>query len=395
MRITIVLGPFLPVPTLLGGAVEKVHVGLAAAYRDAGHDVTIVSRRYMALAHEETVDGIRHIRIPSSDRTSSLAVNLVRDLGYAMWVARSLPASDVTVTNSFFLPLVLPRRTAGKIYVHVARFPKGQMALYFRADRLQAISRAVADAIAAQVPPFAGRVATIGYPVPDAYFAIEPARARCKTVLFVGRIAREKGVHLLVRAFAEARTKLAAADRDSWKLRIVGPHEITQGGDGAGYLDELRALAGRLGQACEFAGPVFGEQELIAEYRGASIFVYPSLAERGEAFGLAALEAMTSGCGVIVSALGCFRDFVAPGVNCLIFDHRGGTPELALRDALMRLMAEPATLAHMAQQGATTARRFTTDAIAARMLEDFARLVSSAPGACSETAAAECATGRP
>jgi glycosyltransferase involved in cell wall biosynthesis len=245
------------------------------------------------------------------------------------------------------------------------------------------------------VPRLAGRVATIGYPVPDAYFAVEPVRARRKTVLFVGRIAREKGVRLLVQAFAEARAKLAEADRGDWKLRIVGPHEITQGGDGVGYLDELRALAGPLGQACEFAGPVFGERELIAEYRGASIFVYPSLAERGEAFGLAALEAMASGCSVIVSALGCFRDFVVPGVNGLIFDHRSGAPELALRDALMRLMAEPETLVHTAQQGATTARRFTTDAIAARMLEDFARLVSPAPVAHSETAAAECATGRP
>jgi hypothetical protein len=98
---------------------------------------------------------------------------------------------------------------------------------------------------------------------------------------------------------------------------------------------------------------------------------------------------------VIVSALGCFRDFVVPGVNGLIFDHRGGAPELALRDALMRLMAEPETLANMAQQGATTARQFTTDAIAARMLEDFARLVSPAPATRSETATGERATGRP
>jgi hypothetical protein len=45
MRITIVLGPFLPVPAVFGGAVEKVHLLLAGAYRDVGHDVTIISRR--------------------------------------------------------------------------------------------------------------------------------------------------------------------------------------------------------------------------------------------------------------------------------------------------------------------------------------------------------------
>src|SRR2546428_328239 len=155
MRITIVTGPFLPIPPVLGGAVEKVHFLLAGAYRAAGHDVTMISRRYDDFPHEEIVEGIRHIRIASFDRSSSLAVNLALDFCYAVRVARSLPPSDITVTNSFSLPLVLPRRRAGKIYVHVARFPKRQMALYVRADRLQAISHAVADAITAQAPRLA------------------------------------------------------------------------------------------------------------------------------------------------------------------------------------------------------------------------------------------------
>src|SRR5262249_53141195 len=204
MRITIVIGPFLPVPPVLGGAVEKVHALLAAAYRAAGHEVTIVSRRYKDFPDEEAVDGIRHLRIPSFDRSSSLAVNLVLDFIYSARAALILPAADVTVTNGFFLPLLLPRRRAGKIYVHVARYPKGQMALYFRADRLQAVSQAVAEAIAVEAPRLARRVVTIGYPIPDAYFGADPAPRRQRTVLFVGRIAREKGVDVLLRGFAQA-----------------------------------------------------------------------------------------------------------------------------------------------------------------------------------------------
>src|SRR5262249_5375901 len=351
----------------------KVHLLLAGAYRAAGHDVTIVSRQYGDFPHEETIDGVRHIRLPSFDATSSLGWNIVLTLGYARRVARNLPPADITVTNPLALPLSLPRRRAGKIYVHVARFPKHQMWLYGRADRLQAISQAVADAIAEQAPSLADRVVTIGYPVPDAYF--QPAAApRSNTVLYVGRVAREKGVNLLVEAFA----RLARAAPD-WTLRIVGPHATSQGGDGSDYLDELKTLARPLGSACVFAGPVFDQDALLREYRAASIFVYPSVAERGEAFGLAALEAMAAGCATIASGLRCFDDFIVPGTSGMRFDHRAADPAKELAAGLARLMADPLERERIAATGHGAARRFATPAIASRMLDDFASLLAGDP----------------
>jgi len=376
MRITIILGPFLPVPTALGGAVEKVHLLLARAYVAAGHAVTVISRRYKGLPHEEVVDGIRHIRIASFDRSSSLAINLLYDLRYALRAARCLPPSDITITNSFSLPVVLPRRKAGKIYVHVARFPKRQTAFYFRADRLQAISQAVADAIAAQSPVLADRVVSIGYPVSEPYFDIDAVQPRRRTVLFVGRIAREKGIHLLLSAFASAtKTHGPAGRSEPWKLRIVGPHEVTQGGDGVAYAEELKALASRLGAACEFVGPIFDQKALIEEYRTAAVFVYPSLAEKGEAFGLAPLEAMAAGCAVVVSGLRCFDDFIEDGVSGLKFDHRGRSPERSLARQLARLVEDQGLRDRIAAGGHHAARNFQVPAIARRMLDDFASLM--------------------
>src|SRR5262249_30436687 len=162
----------------------------------------IVSRRYKDFPEEETVEGVRYLRVPSFDRSSSLAVNLALDFCYGLGVARSLPKSDITITNSFFLPILLPRRTAGKIFVHVALYPKNQMLLYPHADRLQAISDAVAKEIVRQAPTLSRKVTTIGYPIPDDYFCSNPAQFRKKIILFVGRVAREKGVHLLLRSFA-------------------------------------------------------------------------------------------------------------------------------------------------------------------------------------------------
>jgi glycosyltransferase involved in cell wall biosynthesis len=380
MRITIVIGPFYPIPPVLGGAVEKVHLLLAGAYRAVGHDVTIVSRRYEDFTNEEVVDGIRHIRVRSTDRSSSLAVNLLLDFCYAVRVAWALPPADVTITNAFFLPLVLPRRRAGKIYVQVGRYPKGQMWLYSRADRLQAVSQAVGQAMARQVPWLKRKIVVIPYAIPERYFSQAANSRREPVVLYVGRIAREKGIELLIEGFARLRPQGDAAASQGWRLRIIGPHAIAQGGDGVEYLGHLQAVAQRLGVGCEFLGPIFDQDALIGEYQRGGVFVYPSLAETGESLGLAPLEAMATGCAAIVSDLRCFDDFIEDGVTGLRFDHRGADPADALAAQLARLIGSPEFLRRIAEAGRGMAGNFRTSVIARRMLDDFKSLLSSAGG---------------
>jgi glycosyltransferase involved in cell wall biosynthesis len=374
MRITIILGPFFPIPAVLGGAVEKVHFLLGRAYRDAGHHVTIISRKYRDFADDEVVDGIRYLRIPSFDKSSSLLMNLMKDFRYALRASRKLPPSDITITNSFFLPLLLPRRTAGRIYVHAARFPKGQMFLYSRADRIQAISSAVASAIICQAPQLSKKVFVVGYPLDDVHFSAVDPVDRKKTILFVGRIAREKGIDLLITAFRYLEQSMSI-DLSGWKLRIVGPYEITQGGDGIEYFRQLKRLAESLKCDCEFPGAIFDEHLLITEYQRAAVFVYPSLAETGEAFGLAPLEAMATGCAVVVSNLSCFDDFLEDGINGLKFNHRCSNPELSLARTLSRLIVEPKVMETIVRNGAESARRFHSHSIACSMMKDFEKVI--------------------
>jgi glycosyltransferase involved in cell wall biosynthesis len=376
MRITIVIGPFYPIPPVLGGAVEKVHLLLAGAYRAAGHEVTMISRRYKNFADDEVMDGIRHIRIRSTDRSSSLAVNLMLDFFYAIRVAWALPPADVTMTNAFFLPLVLPHRRAGKIYVQVGRYPKRQMLLYFRAARLQAVSQAVAQAIARQAPWLRRKIAVIPYAIPDAYFAPRGDGVREPVVLYVGRIAREKGIELLIQGFAALRQHGDATASPLWSLRIVGPHAVSGGGDGVEYLNELRELAQHLGVRCEFIGPIFSQDALIRQYRRSAIFVYPSLAETGEALPLAPLEAMANGCATIVSDLRCFDDYIEAEVTGLRFDHRDTNPAEALAIQLARLIGNPEFLRQVAEAGRGMAEDFRTSAVACRMLDDFSSLLT-------------------
>jgi glycosyltransferase involved in cell wall biosynthesis len=182
-------------------------------------------------------------------------------------------------------------------------------------------------------------------------------------------------VHLLIESFASMRKRRDLTYISEWKLRIVGPHDVAQGGDGPGYIGELMQLAQPLGLSCTFVGPVFDRRKLIEEYQAASVFVYPSLAEKGEAFGLAPLEAMAAGCAVIVSSLRCFDDFIEDDRNALKFEHRDPNPGASLAAKLERLVMQPSLIEELAKNGTVTARGFQTPAVAGKMLADFESLV--------------------
>ena len=147
MRITIVLGAFLPVPPIMGGAVEKAWFALGQEFARRGHDVVQISRAHPKLDATEVIEGVKHIRVKGYDTPASLLWLKTLDLFYSLRAKRVLPVADILVTNTFWLPMLLRNPTRGRLYVHVARYPKGQMRFYRHVARLQAPSNVIAKAI--------------------------------------------------------------------------------------------------------------------------------------------------------------------------------------------------------------------------------------------------------
>ena len=375
MHITIVQGAFLPVPPLLGGGVEKMWYGLAPEFARAGHGVTYVSRRYPGLPDEETRDGVRHVRIPGFDAPKNKLLYRACDALYALRARRALPAADIVITNTIWLPLLLRGPRAGRLCVHVARFPKGQMRLYRHAARLQTVSQAVARAIAEELPAVAARVKVIPPYLSSDPPALSPGdldAPREPWVLYLGRVHPEKGLDLLLRAFGE----FIATARAPWRLKIIGPVEARMGGGGQEYKTKLDALSAGFHERVDWLGFV-SDEELNANCRRSAMFVYPSVAEKGESFGLAPLEAMAQGCPAIVSDLACFHDFLEDGRTGLVFDHRATNPAGALAAQLSRLADDPALHQQLARAGYAKAREFTRERVARMYLDDFAGLTEA------------------
>ena len=296
---------------------------------------------------------------------------------YALRARRALWAADIVVTNTIFLPVLLRDPRVGKLCVHVARFPKGQMRLYRHADRLQTVSQAVADAIAAELPAVAAKVKVI-----PPYLSSDPppltpdelAAAREPWVLYLGRVHPEKGLDLLLRAFGDFVVRTSDVP---WRLKIIGPVAAKMGGGGDEYKAKLDAISAPFRDRVDWMGFV-SDAELNATCRRAAMFVYPSLAEKGESFGLAPLEAMAQGCPAIVSDLACFSDFLKDGRTGLVFDHRAPDPAGALGAQLSRLAGDAELHRRLTREGYATAREFTRERVARMYLEDFESLLEEA-----------------
>jgi glycosyltransferase involved in cell wall biosynthesis len=257
--------------------------------------------------------------------------------------------------------------------VHVARYPKGQIKLYPRRAVLQTVSEPIREAILREAPAAQARARVIPYPLAPGYLV--PMGEPNPVILYTGRIHPEKGIHLLIAAFL----RLIGMGIRSWTLRIIGPWRTAQGGGGAEYLAQLRSQASEAGGTIEILEPIFNEADLVRHYREAALFAYPSLAERGETFGLAALEAMAAGCLPVVSALGCFADFIHHGENGVVFNHRATDPVAELTDALMALIQTPERRTHLRNAAWNTARNYTLSKIANQLIDDFHSLIEPTP----------------
>lgn len=374
MKIAIVMGAFLPVPPLMGGAVEKVWFALAQEFARRGHNVVQISRAVPELPRTETIAGVQHIRVAGFDAPASLAWLKVLDLIYSVRARFALPVADVIVTNTFWLPMLL-RRSRGLLYVHVARFPKGQMRFYRHASRLQTVSSAVAEAIKTEAPSLKEKIAVIANPVATTGGQPGSITKREKIIMYAGRLHPEKGVHLLVAAFGRI-----AAEYDEWKLVLVGPWESKFGGGGAAYRDVLEELSQQCPGRVELRAPVFEPGVLEEQLRSARLFVYPSLAEKGETFGLAPLEAMAQGCAVLVSQLACFLDFIRGGETGFVFNHRAPDPVVALQASLAGLLTNEALLAQVAEAAYRKSLEFSVERVADRYLQDFGDLTQQSHG---------------
>jgi starch synthase len=185
-------------------------------------------------------------------------------------------------------------------------------------------------------------------------YGLDPDRP---TVLFVGRVTRQKGVPHLVRAAAKfdpkAQLVLCAGEPDTPELAK----------EFIGLVDELQASR----DGVHWIQQMLPRDEVIQLLSGATVFACPSVYEPQ---GIVNLEAMGCETAVVASDVGGIPDVVVDGVTGLLVPYHDSDPhgfEDGLAERVNELLGNPARAASMGAAGRERAiREFGWDAIAAR-----------------------------
>lgn len=355
MRVTLLIG------SLRCGGAERVLTSLANGWRRDGHAVTLVTLQggrespFFPLDPGVSLTPLGVSR-PSRHVLDAVATNVRCGRALRAAFRQSRPdviVSFLTTTNVLALlaaaglpaPVIVSERT------HPALCPLPGVWRWLR-KRLYPRARAVVvqtDHVAAWFPRWMrSRVVVIPNPVarPNRAGARKARPDGYGTVLGVGRLNRQKGFDLLVRAFAAATRR-----QDGWDLVIAG--------DGP----ERQALA-EIAAACGVADRVrlIGQQADIQHtYASADVFALPS---RFEGFPNALLEAMAAGLpAVAADCLAGPREIICNERNGLLVKTEN-VEALAL--ALSRLITDRSLRRRLGAEAAGVVDTYDAEAIRQR-----------------------------
>ncbi len=335
-------------------------------------DLTVVVSHTEPRTLEETIDGVRVIRVPRYGQVASTPISpgLWRRL-------RELEADivHVHVPNPMAEAAYLLARPTGRLVVkyHSDIIKQKFLFRFYRPVNEMFLSRAAA--IIATAPQnvayspvlcrFKDRTRVIPLGVEPGDFALTPERERKvaelrarfgpRVIFFIGRHVYYKGIEHLIRAMTE-----------------VDGHCVL-GSDGP-LTESLRALARDLGveRKVTFVGRI-SDDDLPCYYHACDVFCLPSVA-RSEAFGLVQLEAMACGKPVVSTKLTTGVVFAnLDGVSGLTVEP-ANAKELA--GALSMLLDDDALRKRLGTQALERVKQeFTHDLNAQRVLQLYAELM--------------------
>lgn len=285
MRIAMISTPFIPVPPPRYGGTELVVAELAEGLLERGHDVTLFG----------TGDSRTRAKLRARHTTAFWPPDPLVELDHVAW------ALEAVMTSAARFDVIHSHCGAG---VPLARFVDVPMVYTVhhgreeKMARLYAGSRAHLVAISTrqrELSPELANAQVIHHGLSPSAYPLGDGDGGY--VLFLGRFAQEKGVHLAIEAARQAGVPIGLAGAPHWK-------------DQDYYEEKVEPLLGQPGVV--ELGEVGGRRKTTL-LQGGRALLFP--VEWEEPFGLAMIEAMLSGTPVLGFPRGAVPEVIDEGVT--------------------------------------------------------------------------------
>ncbi|MES9683222.1 glycosyl transferase family 1 [Bacillus sp. AFS001701] len=337
MRILMVCTENLPVPPVLGGAIQTYIAG-SLPYLSKVHDITVLGVNDPTLPDEETIDGVNYVRVPGK----------VLEL-YREGVVEYIKGNQFDLIHIFNRPrLVLPIRKVAPnskitLSMHNDMFNIGKIAVdeanlvLEEVSSIVTVSDYVGNVIRELYPQSANKIRTIYSGVDSDRFlpGNDPKMISTRNtlrkeyglenktvILFAGRLSENKGVDRLIRALPT----LSKTFKDL-ALVIVGSNWFSQN-NVTDYVAYIRAIAKKQDVPIITTGFV-SPFEIHNWFAIADLFVCTSLWQ--EPLARVHYEAMAAGLPIVTTARGGNPEVIIPGENGLIVENPVDPDEFATK----------------------------------------------------------------
>ncbi|WP_227551570.1 glycosyltransferase family 4 protein [Metabacillus sediminilitoris] len=355
MKILMICTEKLPVPPVLGGAIQTYIAG-SLPYLSKVHDITILGINDPSLPDQETINGTHYVRVTGK----------IFEV-YREEVVRYLQTNQFDLIHIFNRPrLVLPVRQAAPhakitLSMHNDMFnpekiaPEEATAALNEVTNIVTVSNYIGNVIKELYPQASSKVQTIYSGVdtnrflPGSHPKMQKIRNEIRAanglvnktvILFAGRLSNNKGVDRLVRALPELSRKFK-----DLALVIVGSKWFSQN-DVTDYVAYVRALANKLPIPVVTTGFV-APSEIQNWFAAADLFVCTSIWQ--EPLARVHYEAMAAGLPIVTTARGGNPEVIRIRENGLIVEN----PEdpAAFREKISEILSDRSLMKRMGKRG--------------------------------------------
>ncbi|PGS50367.1 glycosyltransferase family 4 protein [Bacillus sp. AFS041924] len=355
MRILMVCTENLPVPPVLGGAIQTYIAG-SLPYLSKVHDITVLGVNDPSLPDYETIDGVDYVRVPGK----------VLEL-YREGVVQYIEGQQFDLIHIFNRPrLVLPIRKVAPnakitLSMHNDMFNIGKIAVdeanlvLEEVSSIVTVSDYVGNVIRELYPQSANKISTIYSGVDSDRFLPGNDSKMINTrntlrkefglenktvILFAGRLSENKGVDRLIRALPT----LSKSFKDL-ALVIVGSNWFSQN-NVTDYVAYIRAISKKQDVPIITTGFV-SPFEIQNWFAVADLFVCTSLWQ--EPLARVHYEAMAAGLPIVTTARGGNPEVIIPGENGLIVENPVDPDEFATK--ISEILSNKTLMKNMGRKG--------------------------------------------